>query len=97
MDEWKKGFAARVRFGELCNLGAFRMVNQPPEPLGKGKYRVILELKDGTRRLLTTYESTIGDIIINGGADGDLVQAIKEGEFTRIQRVVDKGQKVKEK
>jgi hypothetical protein len=95
MDEWKKGFAARVRFGELCSIGAFRMVNQPPEPLGKGKYRIILECKDGSRRLLTTYESTIGDIIINGGADGSFVQAVKEGEYTRIQTV--KETKVKEK
>ena len=68
---WKKNFARRVRFGELPEIGAFKMSEEAPEPLGKGKFRCTLALKDGSKATLTTFESTIGDIIYQQpGKDG---------------------------
>ena len=60
---WKKSFARNVRFSELMSLGAFKVGSEPPEPLGKGKFRVMLELKDGTRAQIVTFEGSIGDMI----------------------------------
>lgn len=59
---WKKQFASRVRLSQLPDIGPFKIANEP-EPLGKGQFRVVLVTKDGKKKMLRTYESTIGDIL----------------------------------
>jgi len=60
---WKKQFARRIRFVDLDTIGPFRLSETEPEPLGKGKYRVELIQKDGQKLILSTYETTIGDML----------------------------------
>lgn len=84
---WKSSFAGRVRLADLDTIGPFKL-SEAPEPLGKGKYRVTLHLKSGGRRMLTTYESTIGDMILAGK---DWIEAVKvkvgDAEYTNFRAV----------
>lgn len=59
---WKKQFAARILLKDLPSIGAFKIESEP-EPLGKGAYRTVLTLRQGGKRMLRTFESTIGDIV----------------------------------
>lgn len=80
---WKKNFARNVRFGELPKLGAFK-IEEVPEPLGKGKFRVVITCKDGSKAILSTYEATIGDIV---NIESEWVEAYEEkvGKETYIR------------
>src|SRR3990170_5938361 len=71
---WKRNFAANVRFNDLPAIGAFKIETEP-ESLGKGKFRVQLLLKAGGKRVLSTYEATIGDIV---SITSDWVEAYEE-------------------
>lgn len=85
---WKKKFAARARYEELGTLGAFKIAEEP-ESLGKGKYRVRLVDADGQEYTLSTYESTIGDILAASG-DGYCtaeMEVTSDGTFMRFRAV----------
>ena len=45
-------------------------VNDEPEALGQGKYRVRATLKDGSQITFTTFEGTIGNILASQGGKG---------------------------
>lgn len=61
-ESWKKNFAGNIQFGKLPEIGAFKIETEP-ESLGHGKFRVRLITKAGEKKILSTYESTIGDIV----------------------------------
>ena len=62
MSDWKGRFPANIRYEELPTIGPFRILNAP-EPLGKGKYRASVDTPKREYQL-TTYEATIGDIVV---------------------------------
>jgi hypothetical protein len=59
---WKNNFAGNIQFGKLPEIGAFK-ISEEPEALGKGKFRVHLVNKEGQKKVMSTFEATIGDIV----------------------------------
>ena len=62
MSDWKGRFPANIRYEELSTIGPFRIL-VAPEPLGKGKHRASVDTPKREYQL-TTYEATVGDIVI---------------------------------
>ena len=54
---------------ELVNHGPMR-IDQEPEALGKGKFRVRAALKGGGEVQFTTFEGTVGNILEAQGEKG---------------------------
>jgi len=85
--EMRKRFASRVRFIDLPKQGVFKMTNtdeDPPEPLGKGRYRVRCITKDGGFPFeLSTFEGSIGNIMdaMDEGKDNWIIAlGIRDGD-----------------
>lgn len=72
---WK--FVGRIRYGQLSSLKAFKLVEDVyPESLGRGRFRVTIVEPNEKRYLLTTFESTLGDMV-NAGGLKDWIRAVE--------------------
>lgn len=78
---WKNKYPATIRYGALPSIGPFKIMDEP-ENLGKGKFRAVLVTPNDSKFMLTTWESTIGDILYaskDGYCEGSL-----DGEYVRF-------------
>lgn len=75
---WKNRFAVTVRYENLHTIEAFK-IKEEPEALGKGRYRVRLVTQDSKEYILTTYESTIGNILDACVGDGFCTASLVDG------------------
>ena len=86
---WKEEYTGTVGYFELPNIGAFTILDEnEPEGLKGGKVRATLTTKDGKTYELTTFPSTIGDIINRGDKDGYVVafkEKVDDTEYIRFK------------
>ncbi|MBT7264519.1 MAG: hypothetical protein HN831_03475 [Waddliaceae bacterium] len=80
---WKDRFAGDTQYNKLPELGPFK-IEEEPESLGKQKYRCKVVCYDGKSFMLSTFESTIGNIVNSQEATG-WAEAYNEGEFIRFK------------
>jgi|SaaInlV_200m_DNA_3_1039701.scaffolds.fasta_scaffold62632_2 hypothetical protein len=80
---WKNKFAGDTQYNKLPEMGPFK-IEEEPESLGKQKYRCKLLDIEGKSYMLSTFESTIGNIV-NAMEQTGWAEAYNEGEYIRFR------------